>query len=133
MRKLVLFFFVLIPFLIQAQIVMPPSEGIDTKAELKIQSTSRGFLIPCLTSVQTNSVANPATGLLIFNTEYNKLFFYNGSAWERIGTLKQYTTGGLPGSPEQGQLIYNTTGNYLEFWNGGSWRKLDVTGTIITP
>ena len=43
----------------------------DTSAMLDISSTTKGFLIPRMTTVQQNAIPLPATGLLVFNTDAN--------------------------------------------------------------
>lgn len=40
----------------------------DTSAMLDVSSTSKGFLIPRMTTAQQNAIPLPATGLLVYNT-----------------------------------------------------------------
>jgi hypothetical protein len=61
----------------------------DTSAILHLKSNSRGLLIPSMTQAQRNSIYQPATGLLIYQTDNDFGFFYNsGNAsvpvWLRI-------------------------------------------------
>lgn len=44
---------------------------------LDIQSTSKGFLLPRLTSAERDAISLPATGLLIYNTTTSLFNFYN--------------------------------------------------------
>ena len=54
----------------------------DTTAMLDINSTEKGLLIPRMTAQQKNVIANPANGLLIFQTDGEPgFYYYNGSAW----------------------------------------------------
>jgi len=53
----------------------------DASAALELSSTTRGFLGPRLSQTQINAVNSPATGLLVFNTDSSKFYFYDGSAW----------------------------------------------------
>jgi hypothetical protein len=48
-------------------------------------STSKGFLIPRLSTTQINAISSPATGLIVFNTDRNTLEWYIGSAWVSTG------------------------------------------------
>lgn len=57
----------------------------DPSVQFRIESTSKGILIPRLNTTQQNAISSPATSLLIFNTDSAKYRFYNGSAWETIG------------------------------------------------
>ena len=49
-----------------------PSAGLDVKF------TNKGFLPPRLNTAQRNAIASPATGLVIYNTEANRLEYYGG-------------------------------------------------------
>lgn len=41
----------------------------DASAALDIKSTTKGLLVPAMTQAQRNAISNPATGLLIFQTD----------------------------------------------------------------
>jgi hypothetical protein len=58
---------------------------LDSSASLIIGGTDKGILIPRLTTVQKNAIATPATSLQVFDTDLNRLEFYNGSAWKPVG------------------------------------------------
>ena len=49
-------------------------------AQVSIDSTTRGFLPPRMTTAQKNLIATPTIGLQIFDTDLNRPCFYNG-AW----------------------------------------------------
>jgi len=48
---------------------------------LDISSTNKGLLIPRMTSVQIAAIAAPATGLLVYDTDFSRFYFYNGTSW----------------------------------------------------
>ena len=50
-------------------------------AILDVNSTTKGFLPPRLSDAQRDAIANPATGLVIFNTTSNSLEMYKGTQW----------------------------------------------------
>jgi len=52
-----------------------------SSAMLDVKSVNKGMLVPRLTTVQMNNISDAATGLMIFNTDNNKFYFYNGSDW----------------------------------------------------
>lgn len=54
---------------------------------LTIQSTSKGILIPRMTTAQKNAISSPATGLQIYDTDLNKLCIYNGTFWGTVDTI----------------------------------------------
>lgn len=57
----------------------------DPSAKLHIQSTNSGLLIPRVTTSQMlSSISNPATGLMVYNTDQNQLYHHNGTSWRSI-------------------------------------------------
>ena len=56
----------------------------DASAALDISSTTKGFLPPRLTTLQINTIASPATGLIVFNTSINKPQFFDGTGWKNF-------------------------------------------------
>ena len=58
----------------------------DPSAILEVQSTSKGVLLPRLTSAQKNGIPNPAQGLFIFDTDTESFWYYDGVQWvEALG------------------------------------------------
>lgn len=71
------------------------SVGIGTtspsaSAALEILSTSKGLLLPRLTTTQRNSIAQPPAGLVIYNTTTNTVQGYGGSSAEWLNTNATY-------------------------------------------
>ena len=52
----------------------------DTSAMLDVSSTTKGFLLPRMTTTQQNSIILPAKGLTIFNTTLNSIMINTGTA-----------------------------------------------------
>lgn len=50
-------------------------------AILDVTSTTKGALLPRMTTVQRNAVATPATGLIIYNTTTSLFNYYDGVSW----------------------------------------------------
>jgi hypothetical protein len=129
---------ILLGLSVKAQVVMPSTSSTDASAELNIVSTSKGVLFPSLTAIQMYSIASPATGLIVYNTNDNAFEFYNGSSWEIIGSIKSYATTAIISalaSParEMGQLIYNAQTNVIDLYNVSGWRILQTNNTITPP
>ncbi|MBU0765555.1 MAG: hypothetical protein KJ607_12035 [Bacteroidetes bacterium] len=57
-----------------------------SSAMLDVKSTDKGVLIPRLTTAQRLLVINPATGLLVFDSDEGSFFFYNGTEWLDLST-----------------------------------------------
>lgn len=88
-------------------------------AQVAINSTTKGFLFPRMTTTQRDAISSPATGLSIFNTSTNTFNYYNGSAWVQSfantsGVLAVASGGSGQSSYTDGQLLIgNTSGNTL--------------------
>lgn len=52
-------------------------------AKLQVDSTTKGFLPPRMTTTQRDAISTPPAGLMIYNTTTNKLNVYT-TAWEAI-------------------------------------------------
>lgn len=55
-----------------------------TTALLEMSSTTKGFLLPRMTTTQRDNIVSPATGLMIYDTTTNKVSVYNGTAWKYL-------------------------------------------------
>lgn len=57
----------------------------NASALLDLASTSKGVLLPRMTTSERDTIATPANGLQIYNTSTNALNFYDGSTWQALG------------------------------------------------
>jgi hypothetical protein len=73
----------------------------DPSAMLDVESTTRGFLPPRLTSAQREAMLAPASGLLVFDTDFNALFVNTGEGWMRVDAGEKWIKN------EDGFLTYN--------------------------
>ncbi|MEM9525787.1 MAG: hypothetical protein AAGA31_04210 [Bacteroidota bacterium] len=53
----------------------------DTSAILDVKSSTKGILIPRMTTNQRDAITSPATGLTVFNLDDNCTDIYNGASW----------------------------------------------------
>jgi hypothetical protein len=79
-------------------------------AMLDIKSTSKGLLIPRVTTAQKLAIATPAEGLKVYDTDTKTFWFYNGTVWLEVAVTT--TTG-----------FWNATGN------AGTNPAVDFIGT----
>ncbi len=56
----------------------------DPSAILDVQSGDKGFLPPRMTTAEWNAIAVPANGLVVYDTDENKLFLFNGTEWVEL-------------------------------------------------
>jgi hypothetical protein len=66
----------------------------DPSAMLDVNSTTRGLLIPRISTSARDLIPSPATGLLIYNTTTNRFDYYNGSFWYQLETTFISSTAG---------------------------------------
>src|SRR5678815_3017362 len=63
----------------------------DASAMLDVSSTSKGFLMPRMTSAQRDAIVSPATGLTIFNTTIVGYQVNTGTpatpVWSTLGSM----------------------------------------------
>lgn len=57
----------------------------DSKSQLDVRSTTKGVLLPRMTTTQQNAISSPTEGLLIYDNVLHKLSNYNGTAWTSVG------------------------------------------------
>ena len=106
----------------------------DASALLDVVSTTKGVLIPRMTTTQRNNISSPATGLQVYNTSLNKLNYYNGSAWRSL--VDSTTLGGylpLTGGTLTGHLLF--TDNTYDIGASGATRpRTGYFGTsLVSP
>ncbi len=80
--------FIILALWVNIQSGYSQNVGINTtgalphaSAILDIVSTTRGVLIPRMTTIQRNAIAAPAEGLLIYNLDCKDINLFNGTAW----------------------------------------------------
>jgi hypothetical protein len=56
----------------------------NASAQVQIDSTTKGFLPPRMTTAQINAIATPATGLMAYNTDLAVVCFYDGTNWKKV-------------------------------------------------
>jgi hypothetical protein len=53
----------------------------QASAILQVDSTTKGFLPPVMTTTQKNAIASPANGLMVYDTDLARPCFFNGATW----------------------------------------------------
>ncbi len=89
MKKLFFFFLaILISVLALSQNVAINNDGsaADPSAMLDVKSTTKGMLIPRMTTAQRTAIASPALGLMVFDTDTKTIWVYNGTTWANLNS-----------------------------------------------
>lgn len=93
-------------------------------AMLDVKSTNRGFLMPRVT-LRTN-VSSPATGLMVYETNTNAVWVYNGSGWVQLGS-----GGGSSPWLVNGTHIYNMNTGNVGIGTSTPGSKLHLMGNVL--
>ena len=60
----------------------------DNSAILDLSSVNRGILVPRMTTAQRVAIVSPATGLLVYDTDYDQFWYFDGVVWvQAIGPV----------------------------------------------
>jgi len=92
MRNLYLFIILFIGLNAHAQVaVNTDGTSPDNSAMLDVKSTTRGFLAPRMTLAQRNAILNPASGLVVFQTNSSPGLYINSGtpatpSWNLVGS-----------------------------------------------
>ena len=56
----------------------------NSKAILDINSTTKGILVPSMTSIQRLAITSPPNGLLVYDTDKSEFYHFNATAWSPL-------------------------------------------------
>ena len=104
----------------------------DGSAILDVKSSSKGFLMPRMTEAQKNAVSNPASGLMIFQTDGESgFYFYDGTAWSNLSKGEGWAFDGNSGTSSGTDFIGTTDAQDLDFrTNNVNRMRLTQSGQI---
>jgi hypothetical protein len=89
---------------------------IDASTALEIESTNKGFLMPRMANPAL--ITSPATGLQVYNTTTNTVWFYNGTAWTEMGAGASGTSIYSADGQLAGVRVVDQNNNNLTFQTG---------------
>ncbi|MBU0764357.1 MAG: tail fiber domain-containing protein [Bacteroidetes bacterium] len=96
----------------------------DSSAILDIKSTTKGMLVPRLTTLQRTGIADPAAGLLVFDSDEGGFFYYNGTAWINLTSGNPDNLFGKTGS----RVFLNNVNDNLGIGTQMPYGKMEVKG-----
>ena len=75
------------PIFSQGVGISEASINADPSSILELRSSLRGFLAPRMTTLLRNGIVTPAQGLLVYDTNLNSFWYYDGSEWKAVGFI----------------------------------------------
>lgn len=123
-------FCVIIPTFSQVKVGDNPS-SIHLSSILELESSDKVLVISRMTNTQMNAI-QPLQGALVFNTDENCVFIYDGSSWKALcasGTRESIdvtTSSTAPTDNEIGDFwINDSQNNTTSIWDGTNWISVD--------
>ncbi len=87
----------------------------DNSSILDISSTTKGLLIPRMTTAQRIAITTPAEGLQVYDTDTNNTWLYNGNLWVNArsfwgltGNINTTPTSNYIGTRDDQDLVFKT-------------------------
>jgi len=103
----------------------------NAAAILDLSSTTRGFLLPRMTTAQRSSMPSVTTGLIVFDTSLGRLMYYDGTQWVLFGKGDGWSTSGNALTNPATNYIGTTDAVDLSVRTAGIDRlRIDATGRI---
>jgi len=104
----------------------------NSSSVLDLTSTNKAFIPPRMTTAQRNSIATPAAGMMIFNTDSTCVEIYRGSSWFNICTGKSSVS--LP--PVDGLTSSNQVAptHLIGYWpfDGSTTEQVNSKAPVLT-
>ena len=121
--------------LLMASSAMAQSVGINTvpngTAALDVASTTKGMLVPRMTTTQRNAIAAPATGLLVYDATANSFYYYTGTDWKDVS---KGSVTSIPNTFTAHQTQPFITATYLSpFAQDNAFSLLGASSTFYAP
>lgn len=124
MKKIIICLLAIIQYqLLPAQGVGIGTTNPNSSALLDITSTTKGLLMPRMTTAQRNAIVSPADGLLIYNTTTEELNQRQNGAWKIVINSDYWFRGA--------GTMWNI-GDNIGINTAGPGERLDVSGNIRT-
>ncbi|WP_428742863.1 hypothetical protein [Tenacibaculum sp.] len=123
-----IFFLIIPPTFAQVKIGNNPA-SIHSSSILELESSDKVLVISKMTTTQMNAT-QPLRGALVFNTEENCVFIYDGTSWRNLCDLgagiNVTTSTTAPTNNKMGDFWINKSYDSSAYiWDGTSWDSMD--------
>lgn len=106
-----------------------------SSAMLDVSSTTKGMLIPRMTSSNRTAIASPAEGLIVYDTNTKSFWYYSNSIWNEIPKSAQGSSFTLPysGSASSPGKVFSITNTNAGAGSVAIYGINGNTGSGVTP
>lgn len=124
--RILILFLLSLPSFLFAQVgvgTTNPHASARLQVDASASGNAKGFLPPRVTSTERGNISNPATGLIVYQTDApTGFYFFNGSAWVRLITPSDNATNvtGTVAVANGGTGLTSVTSGQIPFGNGTS-------------
>lgn len=140
--QLVVAILLIVPVVLRGQMTVG-GETPDPSAILDMQSTSKGFMLPRISTTDRNTIANPAKGLIIFNTSTYCMEINQGTPsapqWQQVncrtGVISAINCSNsvVAGTLKSGEAASGVSVSVpYTGGNGGVYKSQSITSTGVT-
>src|ERR1700716_3375425 len=125
---ILLYFLFLISDFLFCQSVGIGTTSPNPKSLLDITSTSKGLLIPRLSTAQRTTITTPPIGLMVYDSTAQSFFYYDGSAWQNlVAASRTWVLNGNTGTNPAVNFIGTSDNSSLQF------RVNNIKAGLIDP
>ncbi len=136
MKKIPIIFFFIISCSIFSQVKVGDNPDIiDSNSVLELESSDKVLVITRVSASEMTSI-QPLKGGLVYNTDTDCVYTYDGSAWKSLchdserpinsESIKVTTAPSAPSNNTIGDFWQNTTTNSMSIWDGNQWIPIDT-------
>jgi len=126
---IVLFFIILNTSLYSQVKIGDNPSAIHSNSILELESTDKALVISRMSGAQMSAII-PLRGALVFNTDQNCVFMYDGTSWRSLcntgAGINVTTSSTAPTSNNLGDFwINDSQNNTTNIWDGTNWISID--------
>lgn len=115
------------PFLMLSQVKIGDNAAlIHSNSILELESNNKVLVITRLSETQMNALS-PLYGALVYNTDAECVFVFDGLAWKNLCDQPNITTSSTsPLNNSIGDFWFNNANNLVSVWNGSQWLPINI-------
>ena len=115
------------PFLMFAQVKIGDNSSlIDSNSILELESNNKVLVITRLSQLEIDAL-NPLEGALVYNTDTECVYAFNGTLWKNLCNEPNITVSNTsPTSNTIGDFWFDNTNNNVNIWDGNNWLPINI-------